>query len=402
MSFESFEKRIARCKTRIEDVLDACFSGPLSPKHLFVRTLYFLFLFSLVFLLSQIDGAFREYNRFSLSFLYSGLLFIVPTVLLLAQFRIHWGISYGLSFFLILWSRFHYFGFPWLNTALKIAMVIALLIGLLFTIHHTRGPVLKALIPYEILFWLLKWLEVKFQLLIPHVSRVERALFVASETKTVSFKTILHPTNFIYPIPMGPAGALKTPKGHYYLAVLLGFVFLIFAVGIGYAFEVLKTYDSRWAQALTIWLGYIFFLLNSTAMIGLANGIAGISGLTNQRGTDMSFFATSPVEHWRRWNIPFYHWFFTFIYIPVFRRVQSHFLAIMTVFLATFYFHSAYALNDILFDIDSQLRVISKFNLFMAHGLACYLTLRFPSLFKKNTIGFLLNQIVMSAIYFLG
>ena len=141
-----------------------------------------------------------------------------------------------------------------------------------------------------------------------------------------------------------------------------------------------------WQWLLYGFLNYLYFFAGSYAWIVMPVGLARWWGWNIPDGAHYPLLAVNPMERWRRWNIYYYNWFYKFIFIPSYRWTRSVFVAVILVFLATFFIHSGKLSYDLLF-FDPEVfrkRFFVLVSFFVGHGLIVYLGLKFPSIWPSN------------------
>lgn len=163
-------------------------------------------------------------------------------------------------------------------------------------------------------------------------------------------------------------------------------VFLIFtALCIFFAlfidelkFNLLQFADTKIKKNLYLApLNYLYVFAFSYANINVVICLTWWMGRDIPNAYRLPLLAVSPQDRWRRWNTYFYDWLFRFIYFPIIKSTKSPFVAIMTVFSITTFFHIGGRAD---FDIYSlkifERGMEKKYLFFLAHGLAVYLGIR--------------------------
>ncbi|MGE0634212.1 MAG: hypothetical protein AB7O96_17490 [Pseudobdellovibrionaceae bacterium] len=154
-------------------------------------------------------------------------------------------------------------------------------------------------------------------------------------------------------------------------------------------------------------LQYLRFYCISNASIGIPVGMMRWMGWQLPNHYNVPLLAWSPAERWRRWNTYFFNWFASVIFIPLHRKTGKPFLGLMAVFVMTAYIHSGV---DIYYFLATgkaiYLRLFERQLIFFTfHGLAVYISIRFPFIFgstysPRAWLGVLITWIMMCSIHF--
>lgn len=133
---------------------------------------------------------------------------------------------------------------------------------------------------------------------------------------------------------------------------------------------------------------YLYFYFNSWAVLNLIVGLGRWLGHPLKAPFYFALLAVSPAECWRRWNIPFYQWFRSLIFGPIWRKTRSTFLAVFAVFGVSFWLHDGYSAIHLWHegsaeDVDFWVR--NKILFFSWHGVGVYLALILTKYWPSNT-----------------
>jgi hypothetical protein len=118
---------------------------------------------------------------------------------------------------------------------------------------------------------------------------------------------------------------------------------------------------------------FIYFYLNSWAALNLVVGLLRWWGWQVPAPFRFALLAVSPQDSWRRWNIPFYHWFRNLIFLPLLRRTGSVWFGVGAAFAMSFFLHDGFDMAQWLIG-DETAAVVShlrnKAFFFGLHGAA--------------------------------
>lgn len=131
---------------------------------------------------------------------------------------------------------------------------------------------------------------------------------------------------------------------------------------------------------------YFKYYLISNAAIGIPVGMLRWLGWNLPNHYDLPLLAVNPAERWRKWNTYFYNWFHHLVFLPVFKKTGSVFLAVLVVFAMTAYIHVGTPIFYFLLNWNEKTGIFIKdtFIFFGLHAVIVYGALKFPEVFGKN------------------
>lgn len=154
---------------------------------------------------------------------------------------------------------------------------------------------------------------------------------------------------------------------------------------------------------------YLFYYFYSVSWYTLPLGLARIMGYDLPSTCSFPLLASSPQERWRRWNRYFYHFFRTVVFIPIYKKTSSLFLAVMGCFAFMGISHADNA--DVPFNFmyfnNSGIVLGGWLRFSLAHGLLVYLGIKtqyyWPKMEKQSGwIGVVLTWFLMIFTHFLN
>lgn len=187
--------------------------------------------------------------------------------------------------------------------------------------------------------------------------------------------------------------------------VILGFSFLYGS------FWMFQTSFQSWLQLSSVGeyfafglVSYVKVYLYSCGAVSVPVGLARLCGFAMPDAFTLPLLAASPFDRWRRWNTYFYRFFRFTIFLPLARRFQSTFLAVMAVFLACAFFHVGVVFPFEPSSLAERYLASGVTTFFLGHGLAVYVGLKLNlSIFaggrRAGWLGVAVTWITMIALH---
>lgn len=107
------------------------------------------------------------------------------------------------------------------------------------------------------------------------------------------------------------------------------------------------------------WTNYLFYYFTWMSGLHIGTGIGRWLGFNLPNGSHFALLAADPVDRWRRWNMPYYDWFLSYLFLPMSRLTRSIAIGAIVVFLINFLKHSPNGINEILFSPGERSTMIA-------------------------------------------
>ena len=165
--------------------------------------------------------------------------------------------------------------------------------------------------------------------------------------------------------------------------------------------------DSFWlVRGWWTYLVYLFFWLGLTR---LGYSVARLLGYDLAPPTNYAILASDPLERWKRWNLYYYDWFLTYIFLPISRKTRSPLFAVLIVFALNFILHNQAWVTQGLFSrtfLNSQNSILlrNEFVFYVLQGLSVYVGFIFRKTWPSDSQiagwwGVLLTHFLMAACH---
>lgn len=226
---------------------------------------------------------------------------------------------------------------------------------------------------------------------------------------------LLSITNFSYPVPLEDHRYYAEPEKIFEIR-LRGLFDLLAAIGMFVVYcQVEQTLSMPFFQSQTmgagfLLVGFVYYMdlyAKSYFALRLVAGLGRWIALDLKDPFNFALLASSPMDHWRRWNTFFNGWARDFIFFPMLARRYTASFALVVTFAISFFVHSftifcllghAYVLPTIIFIIRS------KFVYYLLQTIAVYLAIKIPWLWpsgvtRKGWLGVALTTLVMAVLH---
>lgn len=128
------------------------------------------------------------------------------------------------------------------------------------------------------------------------------------------------------------------------------------------------------------YLNYLALAFDLVASYNLYLGLLRLFGMPIRDNFNGWFFARTPNEHWRRWNLLLREWIITFTFYPMMRARVPLFLAIMGTLIASGLLHVYAHVGTAPLDFE---RMAITMLYWVVNGLAIYAVIAFPRRFAR-------------------
>lgn len=210
---------------------------------------------------------------------------------------------------------------------------------------------------------------------------LEPAIRGGAEQGALFGRQLWFPLQLIYPVPtrlqqwsLSPERAKVQVRG--LLDVLIGMGFLVihsYMSKVPLAKNDLDGFSEFLGFGLHCYVETYFL---SCGSISVPIGLARIWGFSLPDPYSLPLLAASPFDRWRRWNSYFYHFYRWAVFLPLARKFESLFVAVMGTFVITILFHVGGASPITVHRFEEYYLAGNIAAFFLAHGLVVYLGLK--------------------------
>jgi hypothetical protein len=229
-----------------------------------------------------------------------------------------------------------------------------------------------------------RWLMVASMLLLEYKAKLHQQDRL--ETLTYFFS----PLNMVFPVPVRARDWAATGTKENQIQGLLN---IVFGLTLGWIASILYKSSLDVTEPLldTLLIGlryYLFLFTMSYSGIVTCIGWVQWLGFRLPDAFELPLLAATPQDRWRTWNTYFYHYFYTLLFLPIFRKTKSLWLGIFVTFAVTAAFHFGAVWTHLFaFDLRALLSHKAAYLLyfFLLHGVVVYFGIRTQRFWPKAT-----------------